>query len=143
MNKVPASCNIVTDYHEQITDWVCFGLGMDKAWLDNHYTIGFVYQGRLIGGLIYHNIRFGRDVWWTLYTTDKHWCNRRILKFMFSVAFDYFKCKRITVMTTKSNLKCQKLAKDLGFRQEGNLLGYADNGEDIIIMGIQREQSKF
>lgn len=143
MSKDVALCNVITDKDNKITQWICSGLNIGTEWLDKHYTIGFLYQNRLIGGLIYHNIRQGRDVWWTLYTTDKHWCTKRILKFMFSVAFDYFGCKRISMMTDNNNLKCLNLAQKLGFTLEGLLSHYGDSGEDKIIMGIQRKQTKF
>lgn len=143
MNRDAALCDVVTDNKDKITDWVCLGLRIGTEWLDKHYTIGFWYKNKLIGGLIYHNIRKGRDVWWTLYTTDKHWCTKRILKFMFSVAFDYFNCKRITMMTDRNNFKCLKLAQRLGFKVEGILSHYGDMGEDKIIMGLVKEQSKF
>lgn len=143
MNKDAALCSVISDDKEKITDWICSGLNIGTEWLDKHYTIGFVYQNRLIGGLIYHNIRQGRDVWWTLYTIDKHWCCKRILKFMFSVAYDYFACKRITIMTDCNNFKCIKLAQKLGFTVEGILSHYGDNGEDKIIMGVQKKQFEF
>ena len=46
-------------------------------------------------------------------------------------------------MTANTNHKCLKLALQLGFRVEGILSHYGDNGEDMIIMGLHKEQSKF
>ncbi len=140
MSKEATYCKIIGDSSGAITRWVCKGLNIDTDWIGAHQTIGFVHNGRLIGGLIYHNLRFGKDVWWTLYTTDKKWCNKRILKFMFLLAFDFYQCKRISIMTSKANAKCQKLALKLGFKPEGILRKYGDNNEDIIIMGILKEE---
>lgn len=143
MSKEAVFCKVVCDSNKKITEWICKGLNIKTDWLGEHLTIGFFYGDKLIGGLIYHDIRQGKDVWWTLYTIDKHWCNRRILRFMFSVAFDYFGCQRISMRTNGKNKKCQKLAQQLGFKVEGILHRYADDGDDVIIMGILKEQSIF
>lgn len=143
MNKELAFCKVVSDRNDIITKWICNGLNIKTDWLGKHFTIGFFYKSKLIGGLIYHDIRPYQDVWWTLYTNDKHWCTRRILHFMFSVAFDYFDCRRISIRTTGKNKKCIKLANQLGFKTEGILRRYANDGDDVIIMGILKEQSHF
>ena len=143
MSKDVASCKIVADTNDYITNWVCKGLKIGKDWLGKHFTIGFMVNDQLVGGLIYHDLRFGQDVWWTLYTTNKRWCSKKVLKFMFSLAFEYFRCRRISLMTGIKNFKCLKLAFKLGFRAEGVLQQYSDNGEDVVIMGILKSQSKF
>lgn len=140
MSKEATFCKIIGDAEGVITQWICKGLNIGTDWIGAHQTIGFVHNGRLIGGLIYHDLRYGQDVWWTLYTIDKKWCNKRILKFMFSLAFDYYQCKRISMMTNTTNVKCQKLASSLGFKPEGILRKYGDNDEDIVVMGILKEE---
>ena len=142
MSKETASCKIVADKGNVITRFVCAGLGYDTDWLDEHFTIGFMQGDRLIGGLIYHNIRPQHDVWWTLYTTDKRWCNKRILKFIFGLAFDYFACRRISMSADADNVACLRLALKLGFKAEGLLRQYRDNGKDCIIMGILKNEYK-
>ena len=99
MNKEAASCNVIFDKNDVITNWVCDNLKSGNKWLGEHLTIGFTLGDRLIGGLIYHDCRMGHDVWWTIYTNDKHWCTRKILRFIFSVAFDYLGCRRISILT--------------------------------------------
>lgn len=143
MNREAASCKIVTDQNDVITRWVCDHLQTGDTWLGEHFTVGFVRGGKLIGGLIYHDCRPGRDVWWTLYTEDKHWCTRKVLRFIFSVAFDYFGCRRISLLTGINNIKCIKLAYKLGFRAEGVLREYGDDGTDTVIMALHKQQFNF
>ena len=143
MNKAAASCKVIADKGDFITSWVCRGLGFDSDWVGEHFTIGFMVDGELIGGLIYHNIRPGRDVWWTLYTIDKRWCTRSVLRFMFGLAFDYYGCRRISMQTDIHNDKCQKLALKLGFEYEGVLKEFRDDGHDAVIMGITRNNCNF
>lgn len=142
MNKETAFCKIIADENGLITNFVCQGLGFDASWLqdDEYFTIGFQLGNRLIGGLIYHNIRRGRDIWWTLYTSDKRWCNKRVLKFMFELAFNHFKAKRISMLADADNKACLQLSLKLGFRAEGVLRQYRDDGKDAVIMGILKNE---
>lgn len=142
MSKAAAFCKIIADENEVITNWVCNGLNLGTAWLGEHFTIGFMRDGRLIGGLIYHDCRPGRDVWWTLYTTDKHWCSKKVLHFIFALAFDFYRCRRISMLTSISNTACLKLAYRLGFKAEGVLKEFRDDGQDAVIMALYKSQSK-
>lgn len=145
MNRETASYNIVADYNGEITQWVCQGLGEKPHpdWLGPHFTIGFVRNNRLIGGLIYHDYRPGCDVWWTLYTTDKRWCTRKALKFMFGLAFDYFRCRRVSMITDADNYPCLNLAQKLGFKAEGVLRKYREDGKDAVLMGLLKNECNF
>lgn len=143
MSREAASCNVIFDKNNVITNWVCDNLGNGNKWLGEHLTIGFTRKDRLIGGLIYHDCRPGHDVWWTLYTNDKHWCTRNVLRFIFSVAFDYLCCRRISILTSVNNKECLKLVSRLGFKQEGLLKEYDDDGSDVVIMALHKQFSKF
>ena len=144
MNEPAAFCSLVLDKDNHITEWVCQGLGCDSSWLDpKHLTIGFVCNGRLIGGLIYHDIRPHRDLYWTIFTTDKRWCNRRILKAVFGLAFDFWQVERISLLVNTDNHACLKLVTKLGFKQEGMLRRYRDDGADCFLMGILKTERKY
>jgi len=81
-------------------------------------TIGAVLDGRLIAGAIFNNYAgFMVDI--HIATTDKKWCNRRVLKSVFEMAFDNLKCVRVNMMCSKNNKSMRKLALRLGFKQEG------------------------
>lgn len=144
MSGPAAFCNLVSDTDGHITNWVCRGLGCDTGWLDARYcTVGFMLDGKLLGGLIYHDIRPGRDLYWTIYTTDKRWCSRRTLKAVFGLAFDLWRVKRISLLVSTDNRACLNLVKKLGFRQEGLLRRYRDDGTDCFLMGMLKEERRF
>ena len=85
---------IIQDENNVLAKWVCQGLGENFDWVGDNYTIGFVQNNRLLGALIFHNLRPKCEVWWTIYTVDKHWCTLSVLKYIFMVAFDVLKCRR-------------------------------------------------
>ena len=136
-------CQILPDSGGIIADWVSSGLGYGKKWNEYNITFGFAYGGKLIGGLIYHNYREKTDVWWTIYTTDKKWCNRRILDFIFTYAFKVMQCRRISILVSKSKKPSLNLVQKLGFKKEGLLRAYRENGEDCYILGMLKQECKW
>ncbi len=138
MNREAAFCKIISGRMPWLVEWVSRGLGEPNTdWAGtNYYTVAFYYYEKLVGGLVYHDLRPGCDVWWTIFTTDKKWCNRKTLSFVFHLAFDVFKCRRVSVGVSRNNLASLSLVKRLGFKFEGYLRGYRDNGEDVILFGM-------
>lgn len=134
---------IIEDKTGSITDWVCAELQLGRGWLGKHITFGFSLCGKLIGGIIFHDYRPDIEIWWTIYTTDKRWCNRRLLKFLFSMAFNYLKCRRISLSVSQENQNCINLVKKLGFKQEGLLRNYRDDGTDGCIFGMLKSECKW
>jgi RimJ/RimL family protein N-acetyltransferase len=143
--KLPTEfCRVVTDCQGNIAEWVCRGLGWSTDWLDKEsFCVGFEWQGRLIGGLIYHQIRPKRDVWWTIYTTDRRWCQRRVLKQVFGLAFEMLQVQRISLLVNTDNDACLKLVEKLGFKREGLLRQYRDDGADCYLYGMLKSENKW
>lgn len=134
--------NIV--YDNCLVDWICDGLKTDKNWLEgDYYTLGFKLGHKLLGGLIYHNIRPNRDLWMTIYTTDKRWCNRRVLKVIFSLAFNLWQVERISISVSVNNKSCRKLVEKLGFKQEGLSRKYMDDGSDCLFYGMLKSENEW
>lgn len=140
MNKEAEFCKIIEDKDNLITDWVSRGLGEnDSSWAGEHYTVGFSIENKLAGGLVYHNLRPHCDVWWSIYTVNKKWCNRRILTYLFNLAFEILNCRRISILVNTNNVSCLKLVEKLGFEKEGCLRRFRENGDDCFIMGMLKE----
>ena len=134
------SYQIYNDINNMIAEWVCKGLGFNIKALGENLTFGFAYDNRMVGGLIFHNLRPHGEVWWTIYTTEKYWCNRGMLKKMFAMAFIKMNCRRISILVRTDNQPALKLVQRLGFKQEGCLRKFSDTGEDCYILGMLREE---
>ncbi len=145
MSKETEFCRAIEGKFPSLARWVSLGLGeTDLSWMgENYYTSAFICGSELVGGVVYHDIRPGRDVWLTIYTTDKKWCNRKNLKHIFQLAFEYFKCQRVSVGVSEDNLKSLKLVRGLGFHSEGCLRNYDDNGNDYIVFGMLKQECKW
>lgn len=134
---------IVEDVGDLITCYVCKNLDLGYNWLGYHLTYGMMIDGKLVGALIFHDIRPGREVWWTIYTDNKRWCNRRMLRFMFGVAFKALKCRRISVSIDARNSRSLKLVEKLGFKKEGIFRAQRDDGGDSIVWGMLKTECKW
>ena len=143
MNMVADYSEIVPDNYNIICEWICRELKLGTDWLTNYRTFGIMRNNKIIAGLIFHNARFGQDVWWTIYSTDKHWCNRRILKEFMHEAFINLKCRRINLLVDTDNESCLEFVKRLGFKIEGLLRQYRDNGKNCYILGLLKSETKY
>ena len=134
------SYHIYNDINGMIAEWICRGLGFDINTIGKNLTFGFAYNNRMVGGLMFHNLRRHCDVWWTIFTTEKYWCNRGMLKQMFALAFLKMDCRRISVLVKKNNRQALNLVKRLGFKKEGILRKFDDYGDDCYVFGMLREE---
>ena len=67
--------------------WACQNLGDYSPLSGDFFTFAFRRKGKIIGALIFSGYRPDHDVWWTIYTTDRHWCTPKVLKTAFTAAF--------------------------------------------------------
>lgn len=133
-------CEIWRDKTGHIGQWVCQNLGFDIRELGDHLTYGFSDGKKMLGGLIFHNPLPHQHIWWTIYAPDKHWCTRRVLKHMFGLAFKELQCRRINILVSAGNAESLKFVQKLGFKKEGLLRKYRDNGEDCYFLGMLKEE---
>ena len=59
---------------------------------------------------------------------------------MFAAAFTDMECRRINVLVETDNLKSINLVERLGFKQEGLLRKYNENGHDCYIYGMLKQE---
>lgn len=136
-------CSIIPDCNGVIAKWVCDGLGYDTNWIGDNYTIGIKNKKNIIAGLIFNNYRDNVEVWLTIYSVSPYWCNKKILRYIFKTCFETLKCERVSVLVSKDNSKSLSLCKRLGFKIEGLLRRYRENGKDCYIMGMLKEENKW
>jgi len=135
------SVDVFPDLYGGITDKVREGLGYDSDWPNGKYlTFGFFYNHQFAGALVFHDLRKCTDVWWTIYTTDKHWCSRKVLRLMFAMAFYKMGCRRISILVSKSNHQSLDMVRRLGFKDEGLLRQSREDGDDCYILGMLRSE---
>ena len=143
MSKEKDCSKIVLDNNNTITHWICKGLGENVDWLQNYKTYGIIRNSKIIAGLIFHNLNYKQDVWWTIYSEDSHWCTKKIIKYFMYEAFEVLKCRRINLLVNTNNHKCIKFVTRLGFKIEGSLRQYREDGSDCYILGLLKSENKY
>ena len=136
-------CKIVRDTDNIITNWVCRNLNLSADWVKNNITLGVVKNNQIIAGLIYHDIEVGKMLSWTIYSHDKHWCTRKIVKELMRIAFDVFGVRRINIVVDTDNNKCLNFVQRLGFKIEGTLRNFGDQGQDRYVLGLLQSDNKY
>lgn len=144
MKQEQALSEVILDTHHILAPWLEASLHMAPGEVNELFTMGFLWQGKLVGGLIFSDYRPGHDVWWSIYTMDKNWCQRRVLKTIFQTAFKDLKCTRINVLVAADNIKSLRLVKKLGFVQEGYLRRFqARDKKDCYLFSMLPEECRF
>lgn len=134
---------IFLDLRGGVTEFVCEGLKEEGVWLGKHMTLGITRKEKLIAGVIFNDIRPFIDVWLTIYTKDKHWCNKRVLRAIFYIAFNFLGCRRASVRIDAANKKSQKLVERLGFKKEGVLRQFENNGHDGLVYSMLKNECQW
>ena len=133
-------CEILPDLDGSVTKWVCDGLDENTDWVGAHVTVGIYLHGKIIGGIILNDIRPGRDVWLTIYTENKRWCCRGVLRCVFDLVFKVMNCSRCSIFVSKDNEASKNLVEKLGWKREGLLRQYRDNGDDCFVYGMLKDE---
>lgn len=124
----------------EVLKFVADGLGDPIEDYEPSLAIGFYEGEKLIGGVLINDIRPNRDCWLTIYTTTPYWAKRQVMRYVFSVIFHLIGAKRCSVFVSESNHKSFDMCKRLGFREEGFLREYRDNGENCYVMGMLKQE---
>ena len=89
------------------------------------------------------DLRPGCDVWISIYADDKRWCSRRVLQTVFGIVFDFWGCRRANALIDTDNKASLRLAEGVGFRYEGKMRQYRENGRDVYVLGMLKSECKF
>lgn len=105
--------------------------------------IGVERDGELIGGVIYDDYN-GSNIWMHVAGTDGiRWATKSFVQAVFRYPFIQLGCKRISGWVEQSNEKARKLDEHLGFKREAILKGAAQDGGDVFIYCMTREDCRF
>lgn len=122
------------------------------AWAEKRLAVRFFDDARVIGWGDQDEVRavavYER---WSCNDCSVHlvsdgrpgWLSRRFLAAGFHYPFVTAGLRRITGLVPADNHKAIRLNRHFGYREEGRLRFAAENGSDLIIMGMLREECIF
>lgn len=120
--------------------FVAQGLGDKVEEYEPCLALKITLNGKIIGGILINDIREGVDCYLSIYTTSKRWATRSVLRYVFRIIFNLINCRRCSVLVSKDNLDSLRMCKKLGFKEEGLLRQYRDNGDDCYCLGMLKQE---
>jgi hypothetical protein len=143
MNKAAEFCKLVIDDDGRIGSFLCRELEIGVPVERIAGSFGFLIKDKIAGGVLFSDLRPGCDVWISIYANDKRWCCRRILRMIFGIAFELWGCRRINALVDTDNEQSLRLAAGVGFCYEGKMRKYRENGRDVYVLGMLKNECKF
>lgn len=105
-------------------------------------AIGLALGDNLIASVLYTRYR-GTDIEVHIHSTDKRWCNRRTLRYIFTYPFVQLGCRRVSAVTDPANPAVCHFLKRIGFIEEGRKRQSLPGNKDEIMLGMLREECKW
>ena len=133
---------LVINDASRVIPFVDSSIGGGEHFPSDCYCLGVDEDGRLIGGVVFTNFdRAGV----TLHSAGESaaWLNRMFLRAVFSYPFKQLKCRRMTTICRVDNPHAIKFAEKIGFKREGVLRKADDDGTDLLILGMLKEECRW
>lgn len=116
--------------------------GNDRFPLDAP-NFGLIKDGKLVAAVVY-TVPMGNGICISVASDgSRAWLNKQFLRAAFAYPFKQLKCTRLTGLVRTDNLDAQRFDEHLGFKKEGILRKGDDDGCDLIIYGMLKEECRW
>lgn len=143
MNKVMDLFEFVVEKNGPLTAFALNRLGLKAQEIAPVLSLGIALNQKLVGVVVLSDLKPNFEVWLSIYTLDKRWCTRRVLRQIFGFVFHFFNCKRASLLVSANNKHSLNFVQRLGFQKEGCLRCYGRLGEDVFLFSLLRSECKF
>ena len=132
---------VIYGQDDKVIPWV--GKRVDEEDFGSAVGIGLEENGELSAGVVF-NMFQGHSIWMHVAAEPgKRWLNRDFLFRCFAYPFIQLNCHRVTGLVRIDNLAAQKFDEHLGFKKEGIIRKGADDGTDLILYGMLKEECRW
>ena len=106
-------------------------------------SIGLVEDGELIAGVVFNLYNGPSILMHVAAVPGKRWMTRDYLFRCFAYPFLQLQCNRISGLVRADNFAAQRFDEHLGFVREGVVRKGADDGTDLILYGMLKEECRW
>ena len=100
-------------------------------------------DGELIAGVVF-NLYTGPSIMMHVAAEPgRRWLTRDFLYRCFAYPFIQLKCHRVGGLVREDNLDAQRFDEHLGFKKEGLVRRGADDGTNLILYGMLKEECRW
>jgi hypothetical protein len=131
---------LIFNDNERITRWCEQRIPHFSGWGSTPTAIGYEIGGVLKGGVVYTNYTKA-NVFASIVCEAP--ISKKFLYSMFYCPFVQFGVRHISCAIEGSNTRSIRLCSHMGFQLEGRLRESAINGEDVILMGMLKNECRF
>lgn len=125
-----------------VNDWVSSKIYGRDRFPPDAPSIGLLENGRIVGGVVY-TMYTGNGIMMNVAGGYKGWINRAFLRAAFAYPFKQLGCTRVSGLVRVDNFAAQQFDERLGFKREGLVRRGDDDGTDLIMYGMLREECKW
>lgn len=109
---------------------------------NNAVTLAEYQNNKIIAVVVLSSFRLsGCEL--SIVSDTPRWGTKRFLKEVFNFCFNHAKYKRVTAMVSVDNISSIKTVKRLGFICEGKLRKAGDNGQDMWIFSMLKNECRW
>lgn len=132
---------VIYGQDKRICEWVADAVSESEFILAR--GIGLEEDGKLIAGVVYENYTGKNITMHVAAVPGKRWLNREFLYRSFAYPFVQLECFRVTGLVKTDNFEAQKFDEHLGFKREGLLRRACEDGTDLILYGMLKEECRW
>jgi RimJ/RimL family protein N-acetyltransferase len=133
---------LVYGQNKRICEWV--GPQIDIQQFDaDAVAIGVEEDGVLIAGTVFNNYTGASIDMHVAAISGKRWATPTVLCCAFAYPFAQLKCNRVTGPVREDNLVSRRFVEHLGFKQEGLMRRGCEDGTNLILYGMLREECRW
>jgi RimJ/RimL family protein N-acetyltransferase len=126
----------------RVCDWVAPQVD-ETTFNDGAIGIGLEQDGELIAGVVFNQYTGPGISMHVAAIPGKRWMTRDYLFRTFAYPFIQLNCFRITGLVRTDNLDAQRFNEHLGFKREGLLRRACEDGTDMIVYGMLKEECRW
>ena len=109
---------------------------------DDSPSIGVIEDGEVVGGVVY-SMYTGNGIMMNVASSKRSWLTRTFLRAAFAYPFKQLGCTRVSGLVRVDNADAQRFDEHLGFVREGLIRKGDDDGTDLILYGMLKEECRW
>ena len=106
-------------------------------------SIGVVENGEVAAGVVY-SLFTGNGIMMNVASDgSRRWLTKEFLRAAFAYPFKQLGCTRVSGLVRVDNPAALQFDKHLGFREEGVIRKGDDDGTDLVLLGMLKEECRW
>jgi RimJ/RimL family protein N-acetyltransferase len=123
--------------------WMQSRIGYSHPFPDGFTAISLLDDMQFLAVVLYTNFNGVNIEMHVASDGSRRWLNRAFLHEAFRYPFEQLGCQRVSGCVAARNVDALNFDLALGFKQEGYMRRATEHGDDLIILGMMREDCRF